>query len=125
MLRLLGFVVVGAQGGDPKLADWLRHRNKETDVLMSVCTGAFQLGKAGLLDAKQATTHHNFYDKFQKSFPKVKLVKGKRFVQSIYTAGGLTSGIDLALHIVEKYYGRDVALQTAKEMEYESTRWME
>jgi transcriptional regulator GlxA family with amidase domain len=83
-------VVVGAQGGDdPKLADWLRHRNKETDVLMSVCTGAFQLGKAGLLDEKQATTHHNFYDKFQKSFPKVKFVKGKRFVQTdgtIYTA---------------------------------------
>ena len=121
-------VVVPAQRGDPKLADWLRRRNKETAVVMSVCTGAFQLGKAGLLDGKQATTHHEFYDQFQKSFPKAKLVKGKRFVQSddiIYTAGGLTSGIDLALHIVEKYYGRNVALQTAKYMEYESNHWME
>lgn len=117
-------VVVPAQGGDPKLADWLRRRDKESDVVMSVCTGAFQLGKAGLLDGKQATTHHEFYDQFQKSFPKARLVKGQRFIQSddiIYTAGGLTSGIDLALHIVEKYYGRDVALQTAKYMEYEST----
>lgn len=55
-------------------------------------------------------------------------MKGKRFVQSddvIYTADGLTSGIDLALHIVEKYYGREVATQTAKYMEYESTHWME
>jgi len=121
-------VVVPAQVGDPKLADWLRRRAKESDVVMSVCTGAFRLGQAGLLDGKQATTHHEFYDAFQQRFPKVKLVKSQRFVQSddvIYTSGGLTSGIDLALHIVEKYYGRDVALQTAKYMEYESTHWME
>jgi len=121
-------VVIPAQRGAPKMAEWLRRMDKESDVVMSVCTGAFQLGKAGLLDGKEATTHHEFYDQFQKSFPKAKLVKGQRFVQSddvIYTAGGLTSGIDLALHIVEKYYGRDVALQTAKYMEYESTHWME
>jgi transcriptional regulator GlxA family with amidase domain len=121
-------VVIPAQGGDPKLADWLRQRVMTSDVVMSVCTGAFQLGKAGLLDGKQATTHHEFYDQFQKSYPKAKLVRSQRYVQSddtVYTAGGLTSGIDLALHIVEKYYGRDVALKTAKYMEYEGTRWME
>jgi transcriptional regulator GlxA family with amidase domain len=121
-------VVVPAQRGDPKLADWLRRRDKDSDVVMSVCTGAFQLGKAGLLDGKQATTHHEFYDKFQAAFPNATLVKGQRFVQSddvIYTAGGLTSGIDLALHIVEKYYGREVAEQTAKYMEYESRRWIQ
>ena len=123
-----GIVVIPAQRGAAKMADWLRHMDKESDVVMSVCTGAFQLGKAGLLDGKKATTHHEFYDQFQKSFPKTKLVKGMRFVQSdevVYTAGGLTSGIDLALHIVDKYYGREVALQTAKYMEYESTHWME
>jgi transcriptional regulator GlxA family with amidase domain len=121
-------VVIPAQRGAPAMADWLRRMDKQSDVVMSVCTGAFQLGSAGLLDGKQATTHHEFYDQFQKNFPKTKLVKGTRFVQSddvVYTAGGLTSGIDLALHIVEKYYGRDVALQTAKYMEYESTHWME
>ena len=67
-------------------------------------------------------------DAFERQFPNAKLVKQKRYVQSddvIFTAGGLTSGIDLALHIVDKYYGRDAALQTAKYMEYESTRWME
>ena len=123
-----GIVVIPAQRGAAKMADWLRRMDKESDVVMSVCTGAFQLGKAGLLDGKKATTHHEFYDQFQKSFPKTKLVKGMRFVQSdevVYTAGGLTSGIDLALHIVDKYYGREVALQTAKYMEYESTHWME
>jgi transcriptional regulator GlxA family with amidase domain len=121
-------VVIPAQRGAPKMADWLRRMDKQSEVVMSVCTGAFQLGKAGLLDGKEATTHHEFYDQFQKSFPKTKLVKGTRYVQSddvVYTAGGLTSGIDLALHLVEKYYGRETALRTAKYMEYESTRWME
>jgi transcriptional regulator GlxA family with amidase domain len=120
-------VVIGAQRGAPKLADWLRRIDKESEVIMSVCVGSFQLGKAGLLDGKQATTHHNYYDQFQKAFPKATLIKGRRFVQSdevIYTAGGLTSGIDLALHIVEKYCGRDVAQKTANYMEYESKSWM-
>jgi transcriptional regulator GlxA family with amidase domain len=120
-------VVIGAQRGAPKLADWLRRVDKESEVIMSVCVGSFQLGKAGLLDGRQATTHHNYYDQFQKAFPKATLIKGRRFVQSdevIYTAGGLTSGIDLALHIVEKYCGRGVAQKTANYMEYESKRWM-
>ena len=119
-------VVIPAQRGDPKLADWLRQRDKDADVVMSVCTGAFQLGKAGLLDGKQATTHHNFYDQFEKSFPNAKLVKGQRYIQSdetIYTAGGLTSGVDLALHILVEYFGRDFAQKTADYMEYQSTAW--
>lgn len=119
-------VVIPAQRGDPKLADWLRARDKDTEVIMSVCTGAFQLGKAGLLDGKQATTHHNFYDDFEKAFPKATLVKGTRYVQSdevIYTAGGLTSGIDLALHVLVEYFGRDFAQKTADYMEYQGKGW--
>jgi transcriptional regulator GlxA family with amidase domain len=121
-------VVVPAQRGAAGLLDWLRRKQKETDVLMSVCTGAFQLGKAGLLDGKQATTHHGYYDDFEKSFPKATLVKGRRYVQSdevLYTAGGLTSGIDLALHIVDQYFGRDVAQKTVDWMEYQGTGWKE
>ena len=120
-------VVIPAQRGDPKLAEWLRQRDKEAEVVMSVCTGAFQLGKAGLLDGKQATTHHNFYDQFEKAFPKAKLVKNQRYVQSddvIYTAGGLTSGTDLALHILVEYFGRDFAQKTADYMEYQSKSWL-
>jgi transcriptional regulator GlxA family with amidase domain len=119
-------VVVPAQRGAPALANWLRRKDKEAEVVMSVCTGAFQLGKAGLLDGKPATTHHNYYDDFQKAFPKSTLVKARRYVQSdevIYTAGGLTSGIDLAMHIVDQYFGREVAQKTADYMEYQSTAW--
>lgn len=120
-------VVIGAQRGrSEKMLEWLRTQTKRADVVMSVCTGAFKLGLAGVLDGKTATTHHDFYGSFAEQFPKVKLVKSTRFVHAggnIYTAGGLTSGIDLALHIVEQYYGRNLAERTAYYMEYESTGW--
>lgn len=120
-------VVVGAQrGSSKKMLDWLRAQHGRADVVMSVCTGAFKLGMAGLLDGRNATTHHDFYDRFAAQVPKAKLVKSTRYVDSgdgIYTAGGLTSGIDLALHIVERYYGRETAQRTATYMEYEGNGW--
>lgn len=116
-------VVVGAQRGSPRMIEWLKQvaAAKGTDVMMSVCTGAFKFAKAGLLDGKHATTHHDYWDDFAKQYPNVTLDRGSRFVRSdthIFTAGGLTSGIDLALHIVEQYYGRDAARMTAQYMEY-------
>jgi transcriptional regulator GlxA family with amidase domain len=92
-----------------------------TRALMSVCTGAFQLAKAGLLDGRHATTHHDFFDDFAQRYPQVTLERGARFVQSaphIFTAGGLTSGIDLALHVVSLYFGDEAARLTARYMEY-------
>jgi len=121
-------VVVPAQAGAPQLAAWLRSTRKKAEVLMSVCTGAFHLADAGLLDGKPATTHHDFFDRFASRFPNVNLQRGLRFVKTddvVYTAGGLTSGIDLALHIVEKYFGRAVAEQTAVYMEYQGQGWKE
>lgn len=120
-------VVVPAQGGRSEtMLNWLRVAAKSADVVMSVCTGAFVLGDAGLLAKKQATTHHEFFDSFAKKFPDVELKRGRRFVENdvISTAGGLTSGIDLALRVVERYFGRQVAEQTAEYMEYESKSWM-
>ena len=121
-------VVVGAQRGkSPKMLEWIRKMTTQSDVVMSVCTGAYRLALAGVLKGKRATTHHDFYDDFQKKFPDVSLQRGLRFVQSdpvVFTAGGLSSGIDLALHIVELYFGRPVAEKTAKYMEYEGTGWI-
>jgi transcriptional regulator GlxA family with amidase domain len=114
-------VVIGAQRGASALREWLRARAKDSRVVMSVCTGAFKLADAGLLEGKKATTHHEFWDAFAKKFPNIQLERGSRFVQSddvLFTAGGLTSGIDLALHIVEKFYGREAADRTAAYMEY-------
>jgi transcriptional regulator GlxA family with amidase domain len=120
-------VVVGAQrGSSPAMMAWLRRQSRQADVVMSVCTGAFRLGLAGLLSGKPATTHHDHYDEFARQFPDVQLQRGRRFVQSdpvIATAGGLTSGIDLALHVVDTHLGRSVAQATADRMEYEGTGW--
>src|SRR4029077_7544367 len=119
-------VVVGAQRGAPELDAWLRRVRGEGHVVMSVCTGAFHVAEAGLFDGKRATTHHSFYDPFAKDYPKVELVRSRRWVQAdpyVFSAGGLTSGIDLALHVVALYFGEAVAQQTATYMEYESQSW--
>lgn len=114
-------IVMGAQGqhSAEKIA-WIRKAAEKADVVMSVCTGAFLLAKTGLLDGLSATTHHDFYDRFQQQFPKVHLVRGPRFVDNgkILAAGGLTSGIELALHVVQRYAGSAVTDRTAYYMEY-------
>jgi transcriptional regulator GlxA family with amidase domain len=121
-------VVVGAQKGSDKMKAWLQKvaADPNTQVIMSVCTGAFKLASAGLLNEKPATTHHGYYDDFAKFFPNVRLQKGLRFVRSdahIFTAGGLTSGIDLALHIVQLYFGEPIAQKTADWLEYQGQGW--
>jgi transcriptional regulator GlxA family with amidase domain len=118
-------IVVPAHHATPATHRWLRRRAQKAQVVMSVCTGAFILAEAGLLDGHTATTHHNFFDQFESAFPKVHLIRGERFVEhdKIATAAGLTSGIDLALRLVERYQGRQAAEQTADYMEHESSRW--
>lgn len=120
-------IVVPAQrSAKPSLA-WLRKTSEQTDVTMSVCTGAFQLARAGLLSGVTATTHHDFWDAFAKEFPDIDLRRGVRFVDNghIATAGGLTSGIDMALHIVARYFDADTAARTARYMEHNSDAWRE
>jgi hypothetical protein len=90
---------------------WLRKTAPTTDVTMSVCTGVKHLAKAGLLAGKSATIHHDFYDSFAKDYPDIDLRRGVRFVENekISTSGGETCGIDLALRVVDRYFGRKVA----------------
>ncbi len=120
-------VVIGAQRGSKGLHEFVRVAHRKNALILSVCTGAFKVAQAGLLDGKTATTHHDFYERFEEQHPKVKLIRSRRFVKAddrIYTAGGLTSGIDLALHVVELYFGRETAARTADYMEYESDGWI-
>lgn len=119
-------VVIPAQGGQTEaMLEWIRKATKTTDVTMSVCTGAFVLASTGLLAGKPATTHHNSYKGLAAQFPDIRVKRGARFVEvgNIATAGGLTSGIDLALHIVERYFGRKAAEDTAYGLEYQGTGW--
>ena len=120
-------IVVGAQSGGAGLSAWLqanapRWEDNPVGVYRRVPSSAG--GSARL--AKSATTHHDFIEKFSAEFPTVRVMRSARYVRSsstIYTAGGLTSGIDLALHIVEGYFGRDVAQKTADYMEYHGSGW--
>ena len=120
-------IVMGAQMGsrDPAKIAWIRKAASNADVVMSVCTGAFLLAETGLLDGLKATTHHDSYDAFARRFPKVSLLRGRRFVDNgkFLTAGGLTSGIDAALHVVERYRGQSATEQVAAYMEHFSTDW--
>lgn len=118
-------IVVPAHKATDASIAWLRAASAGTDVTVSVCTGAFKLAEAGLLKGLSATTHHDYFESFAKSFPDIELRRGLRFVDSgrIATAGGLTSGIDLALHVVSRYYGVEAAQATATYMEYTSSAW--
>jgi transcriptional regulator GlxA family with amidase domain len=120
-------IVIPAQS-EPSAAvlEWIRKATKDTDVTMSVCTGAFVLAKTGLLSGKSATTFHAAFNPFAMQFPDIRLKRGARFVEdgNLATAGGLSSGIDLALRVVERYFGRETARQTAYNMEYQGQGWM-
>lgn len=121
-------IVIPAQGGrsEPTL-EWIRRSARGADVTMSVCTGAFLLARTGLLSGKAATTHHDGYRRLAVEFPDVRVKRGARFVEegSLATAGGLSSGIDLALRVVERYYGHEVAKNTAYQMEYQGQGWVD
>src|SRR5438128_5516956 len=120
-------IVIPAQSNPSEaMLEWIRNSTKNTDVTMSVCTGAFVLAKTGLLSGKAATTFHAAFVPFAMQFPDIHLERGARFVEdsNLATAGGLSSGIDLALRVVERYYGREIAQKTAYNMEYQGQGWM-
>ena len=105
---------------NPKMLNWLRLRASEVETLTSVCTGSMLLGFAGLLDGHHATTHWRSLDWMRESFPSVTVEYGKHVVEDgrIFTSAGISAGIDMALKVVERYYGEDIARATAKQMEY-------
>jgi transcriptional regulator GlxA family with amidase domain len=113
-----------AEPSDAVLA-WVRKVTEATDVTMSVCTGAFLLAKTGLLSGKSVATHHGAYAELAMAYPNVYVKRGARFVESgnLASSGGLSSGIDLALHVVERYFGRPVAMKTADDLEYQGLGW--
>jgi putative intracellular protease/amidase len=111
---------VRAQTSNPVVLKWLQEKSKNAEVVMSVCNGAFILAKAGLLDGLEATTTSNLIPMLREAAPKVKVVDDRRFVDNgkIITTAGLSSGIDGALHVIEKLFGRGTAQMAALGMEY-------
>lgn len=104
-----------------KLLQWIREVSTSTTITASVCTGAFLLGKAGLLNGLKATTHWMDLDDLEKYYPDITVCRNVSYTDNghIITSAGISAGIEMSLHIVARLYGKDVALRTARRMEYQ------
>lgn len=102
------------------LLNWIGNQFTNDRLIASVCTGSSLLGKAGLLDGRDATTHWRAFDFLQESAPKARILKDVRFTltEPIFTSAGISAGIDLALRIVSHLFGTEVGQATARHMEY-------
>ncbi|MET4577675.1 GlxA family transcriptional regulator [Ottowia thiooxydans] len=100
------------------LVQWLKRAAVKTRRTASVCSGAFLLASAGLLDQKRATTHWLLFDMMRDRFPTVQIDRDAIFVQqgAVWTSAGVTAGIDLAMALVEADCGHDVAMEVAREL---------
>jgi transcriptional regulator GlxA family with amidase domain len=107
---------------DKKAMDWIARATAKSEITMSVCTGAFILGKLGLLKGKTVTTWYGAVERLRKAVPDATVQDGRRFVDSgrIITTAGVSAGIDGALHVVARLHGRGAADDTARYLEY---RW--
>jgi transcriptional regulator GlxA family with amidase domain len=108
------------QVNNPVLIDWIAKVSGHTKLNTSVCTGSFLLAKAGLLTGYKATTHWLSLDRFEQDFPDVEVQREVRWVEqdNVLSSAGISAGIDMSLHLVERLLGRELALSTAKQMEY-------
>ena len=106
--------------GDARLMSWIKRTSKNSRLTMSVCTGAFLLGRAGLLDNRNTTTHWFTLNDLQREFPRTKAFQGARYVQdgALLTTAGVSSGLDGSLHVVEETAGKAVADDVARAIQY-------
>lgn len=102
------------------IIEWIAGRASKARLTASVCTGSSLLGRAGLLNGREATTHWQAFDFLRESAPAVKVREDVRFTTAppIFTSAGISSGIDLALKIVSYFLGIEIGKATAKHMEY-------
>lgn len=100
---------------------WVAQCAGQSSIAASVCTGAFLLGQAGLLDGKQATTHWEDIPEMTALFPQVDVIGGVKWVDNgrVVTSAGIAAGIDMSLHLVERLEGKELAELTAQQMEFD------
>ncbi|KAA9340415.1 DJ-1/PfpI family protein [Larkinella humicola] len=107
---------------NPAVLNWVRRAAANAELVLSVCTGSFILGKAGLLDGLAATTHFLAVDGMQKAAPSTELRLSERYVDNgkIITSAGISAGIDMSLYVVGRLLGKAVAEETARYMQYDN-----
>ncbi len=118
-------VVPGGMGtrremNNPGMLSWLKENAQRADLMLSVCSGALLLAKAGLLEGLTATTHHGALDELRAISPGIKVDDTKRFIDNsrVIVAAGISAGIDMSLHVVARLMGHEQASETARYMEY-------
>ncbi|MGZ2745936.1 GlxA family transcriptional regulator [Burkholderia stagnalis] len=116
-------IVAGGQGvhaasRDSRLVRWIRRQADRARRVASVCTGAFLLAEAGLLDGRRAVTHWTRCDELAARYPRIRVEADPIFIRegALWTSAGVTAGIDLALALVEEDLGRTIALDVAREL---------
>ena len=104
-----------------RLLQWIKDQARRVELLLSVCTGALLLAKAGLLEGLSATTHYTNMEELHALAPNTQLYPTDRYVDNgkIITSAGISAGIDMSLYVVARLLGSERAAQTAQEMQYD------
>ena len=117
-------IVVGGVHSDElrktEVINWIRKTTEKTQITASVCTGAFLLAEAGLLDGLEVTTHWEDIPDLQRNYPNLQVRKGVRWIEQgkLFTAAGISAGIEMSLELVARLAGAELAERTATQMEY-------
>lgn len=118
IIVVAGAPMVSPPEVDEQIVPWLRRFHARIPTIVSICTGAFVLGKAGILDGRRATTHWLYLDELRTRFPAVKVVDEGIYVKDrgVWSSAGATAGIDLMLALVEEEHGHQIAMTVARRL---------
>jgi len=116
--------VVADETGKADVIAWIAQISPATRITASVCTGAFLLAQAGLLDGMTVTTHWEDIADLRSAFPSLNVVEGPRWADQgrLVTSAGISAGIDMSLHLVQRLHSRTLAERTARQMDFD---WLE
>ena len=105
----------------PHIIDWIKSTSDAATITASVCTGAFLLAQAGVIDSHNVTTHWEDIADLQRAFPALNVISGQRWVDegSVVTSAGISAGIDMSLHLVARILGNELAQRTATQLEFD------
>jgi transcriptional regulator GlxA family with amidase domain len=101
--------------------EWIARQHAQARLTASVCTGAFLLAAAGVLDGLEVTTHWEDCAELRGAFPRLVVREGVRWIEHdrVMTSAGISAGLDMSLRIVARFGGQDLAERTARQMEYD------
>jgi len=121
LLLVPGGMGTRRERANARLLDWIAAQAGRAELTTSVCTGAFLLAERGLLAGRRATTHWASVEWMRSQYPQVEVVGDARFVDEgrVVTSAGVSAGIDMALYLVGRLHGHEVAAWTARRMEYD------